>query len=311
MGTLLSAASLLACTAFGQVVPRDAFNRHGFEPYWDLASKPEFRCVGYFEGTKASGVWLGGPYVLFVSHGTGTHGRGQYLPVDPKVRVFVLPHEGRKHRFVGAKWHIPRVTWILDAGTEDENAKLWTTMQTAMDVAVLELESTPRITGIEPARLYEGNSEVGMESVWVGYGIRGTDDIGTDEQKHGWGGGDNPPRRFGFRNRIDYLNRWGYMLNATFDREGLPLEGHQSAGSSGGGVFAQVEGKWVLIGGAANGRGSMNDRLSSTGSAFGSVSGATRISKWRKELVQGLNGDWSAFTGISSRTFNGKRLRDQ
>ncbi len=107
------------------------------------------------------------------------------------------------------------------------------------DIALVKLKQP--VIGVEPATLYRSDQEADQEFAFFGKGKTGTGLTGQI---------DGPARGVLRRatNTVDSAqNQWLYY---DFDKgnEGLPNEGMQGAGDSGGAVFARVDGQEQVIG---------------------------------------------------------------
>lgn len=98
------------------------------------------------------------------------------------------------------------------------------------DIALLELEKA--VPGVELAKVYTKDDEVGKEIIFAGTGWAGTGDKGMAE------GAINKDRKMrAAQNKVDGLREDGF-IRFTFDepdsKEALPLEGISGPGDSGG-----------------------------------------------------------------------------
>ena len=156
------------------------------------------------------------------------------------------------------------------------------------DIGLVHL-SKP-VTGVTPAVLYNGSSELGQTGVTVGYGMTGTGLTGAthlDGQKRG------------AQNVLDQI-LGGRLMVADFDKPqspytsslGLsvpqPLEGLIAPGDSGGGVFMATASGNRLVG--------VNSFISGYGTpnaSYGDVEGLTRVSAfdgWIDGIIDGQPG---------------------
>ena len=107
------------------------------------------------------------------------------------------------------------------------------------DIALLRLETA--VTGVEPAKLYTGDGEVGMTATFVGRGRRGTGLTGPVAD-------DNLMRAA--TNRVHAVD--GTQLVFRFDSPGeagvTSLEGISGDGDSGGPAYAEIDGVLHIIG---------------------------------------------------------------
>lgn len=168
-----------------------------------------FAMVGYLNTAGGtSGVLIGPDKVLTANH----------CVADISSATFSLDTtEGRK-------------TWVVESKS----------VLAEMDLAVLTLSES---TGLHGAAVYEGNDEQGHLAAMVGYGTSG---VGQPDPAQFPAG----TARVGY-SMIDYA--LSVYLISHFDRPGSSGsqgadEGAATAGDSGGGIFIQIEGNWVLAG---------------------------------------------------------------
>lgn len=131
--------------------------------------------------------------------------------------------------------------------------------EAASDLAIYELRidnDHPALTDFAP--IYFGNDEVGRNSVFFGRGADPGPAVFADGQLKGFRWGNNIDPNF------DHSLSWGQnVLDGVFEdpnapgaqylfydfsRSGLPNEGIFTGGDSGGGLFINVNGTWMLAG---------------------------------------------------------------
>lgn len=107
------------------------------------------------------------------------------------------------------------------------------------DIGLLELEGA--VTGVTPARIYEGADEVGMIVTFVGRGGHGTGLTGPVAEDG---------RMRAATNRVGGID--GSLLRFRFDEPGDPgvtdLEGVSGPGDSGGPAYVDIDGVRYVIG---------------------------------------------------------------
>ncbi len=155
------------------------------------------------------------------------------------------------------------------------------------DLGLLFLSTA--VLGADPARLYDFGTPdaiVGKQAMWTGHGMTGTGTTGYQ----------TPFEFRAFSNVIDVLGDHplyeglpATSFVADFDRPGDPtknapvsdpsptaLEGNVAPGDSGGGVFADAEGSYYLIG-VNSYTGRLDSMPGATLSRYGSLSGGTNL----------------------------------
>jgi hypothetical protein len=184
----------------------------------------------------------------------------------------------------------------------------YNTLTLANDIALVRFESNIYDgTGIEPATLYTGSSELGEVGTAVGFGVTGTGVTGEDSfdgLKRAtqnvidffYGGAGDPSGAaaagdvvFG----VDFDNPDDEDDSSSGDAEPLELEGLVAPGDSGGGTFIDIwpGGTWVperyLVGVTSFGWGVIDGE---TDFDYGDLSGHVRVS----EYIDWINGIMTA-----------------
>jgi secreted trypsin-like serine protease len=123
----------------------------------------------------------------------------------------------------------------------------------ANDIAIIILEE--EVPGVELAKIYLSNDEVGKEIIFAGTGWAGTGDVGMVD------GSINKDRKMrSAQNRVDGIRDDGF-IRFTFDapdsENALPLEGISGPGDSGGPALWFDEDQAYILGVSShqNGRG--------------------------------------------------------
>ncbi len=209
-------------------------------------------CTATWIGNDASGAWL-----LTAAHCGGNPATEAQTFTAWDGTTFTAPVDG------WTRENSPR--YVADSGGE-----------ALFDIALMRLNGinisiTAALGGtVSQPMLYGGTAELGEVVTWIGYGIRGTGQIGQQDGSPGdsstipptpdranWGGG-----RAAAKNIIDSVrNDNDIELNFDFDQPNdlntpsggfvypdAELEGHLSSGDSGGGAFITVGGAQVLAG---------------------------------------------------------------
>ena len=169
-----------------------------------------------------------------------------------------------------------------------QNANIQNVIVDGTDLALVKL--TDSVLDVAAANLYTGNSEVGNTVSVIGFGNYGT---GTGGATGGTGG-----VKRGMRNTLDFytvnlgggsiggsLDRTGSMLsdfddntagtNVTGSSSWLDLEGNVAGGDSGGAMFIESNGQYLLAG--------INSFTAGPGN-YGSLSGFTSVS-WNQQWI--------------------------
>lgn len=294
ISTLLVSASI-ASSPTRSTIADDEYRSYGFARHQRLAATPAFSCVGALIGDEpslrhdiaASAVWIGKNYVLTCAHCACNEDGALSSASRFRVRFTA---EGRTRDFRGRRWFVVQ-GWREAAAKKDGGS--W--FQAAGDLAVLELESTPEVSGMVPAVLDSQGVSKGDVVCMVGFGVRGTNATGADERRFGRGALDANPRPLAFRQTVAELWNGSVVAKSYFDAASkLELQGQPSAGDSGGAVFIERAGRWTLTGIIT---GSQTMETTTLGSqAFSRAKGSfISLSSYRGQLSTGLSGDWAPF----------------
>lgn len=162
--------------------------------------------------TGAEGTLVAPRWILTAAHVAATLSPGD---------VAIL--EGRSHTISRVVRH---PSWKSDADLTG-------------DIALLELEEP--VKGVEPAAIYRGSAEEGMEVTFAGRGGQGTGLTGPDGEDG---------RLRGATNRVDKVGEsWiRFRFDAPEDPGTTPLEGISGPGDSGGPAYAILGGKLHVVG---------------------------------------------------------------
>lgn len=202
------------------------------EDYRALGARPQFASVAQIvpdSGGSASGVLIAKRWILTAAHVAAARPAGQFIVIIGDERIRVVRS-------------VIHPDYLGKAGLD----------KSPYDQALFELEREATVT---PAALARVAPAPGTQGTLVGYGIGGSrarDTSGT---------------RRAATNRIDQLGgqmmrrEWlPHVMFLDFDMPGRetqnvmgsaipePLEGIASGGDSGGGLFVQHDGEWVLAG---------------------------------------------------------------
>lgn len=239
------------------------------ERYRELGRMPQFDCVGRYSSTVtsddyAAGVLIADRWVLTASHFIG----------DSSAWMF------------GDKYYKSKRTILHPKLEPGASERQWT----GWDLALIEL-TTP-VTNVKPAKRYYGNAEVGSIITKVGYGYIGDGLTGMKSPR--------VAERLGGHNTIDAAG--GIFESRSFSKDvlifdfdspisnssnkfgsaaPLDLEIGGSKGDSGGGVFAQFNNEWRLVGIVS---GALNREIK-----YGSVAALARISSANEWIDSVIN----------------------
>lgn len=225
--------------------------------YRELASRPEFKCVGRYSSAPdgndhAVGVLIAPNWVLTASHFITDTSYWKFGDNIYKSRRLIL-HPGLKPGVSERQW-------------------------TGFDLALVELETS--VPNVQPAVRYRGVKEVGSVVTKIGYGYTGNGLTGLDSpRKSERLGGQNTIEAAGgtFEGRtfseavlvFDFDSPDG-SVNKLGSATALDLEIGGSKGDSGAGVFATIDNNVVLVGIIS---GALNREIK-----YGAVAAAARVS---------------------------------
>ena len=201
------------------------------QAYLDLGAAPQYASVGQVitDGWFGSGTLIASDWVLTAAH---------------------VVNGASNMRF---KLNGTTFTAVQSIAYPKWNGNL----SAGYDIGLIELSAdAAAVTKIAPAQRYTGSSELGLSGTFVGYGLTGTGLTGTDQNLYPY---DSQKRTA--RNVIDvwYSSPKGQRIfGADFDNPHNPadsswgnstpqdLEGLIAPGDSGGGVFIDIDGVYLL-----------------------------------------------------------------
>lgn len=245
------------------------------QKYMDLALAKEFDCVGqvYVKGaSKGTAELIDKKYAISAAHvfveKDGTNGRRVIAPGDCAIA------------FNGKRYAVANLVVYpeyLNEGTKND-----------CDIVLIELEQ--EIADIVPAVINTDTNEMHAVATCVGYGASGPatkfDEYDYDVKIAGenvidsMGGksinGQAPKLVFDFDSPDDST------LNTTGDRVPRPLEYHPNGGDSGGGMFINKDGKWLLAGLTSG----SHSTIRPTSGYYGSTAYYTRVSAYAGWIVK-------------------------
>lgn len=278
----LFSLSFVAFTALGSAI----IFRHDVDPkpYRELAKQPQFACAGRVFMQKA----FAGSCVLIAPNKvlTAAHVIDEQV-TDPNWKTKFTVRFGDKSARV--------ISFKMKPKVAPPPADSIAIMPDA-DIAVLTLDKP--ISGIEPAKVYTGKSEIGKVTTIVGAGYFGkatdaamkptevfyaghnmVDEAGSNKEMDAQIGGGGPAGKVKL-----FIPDW--TLSSDFDGKGkknmstmgstepLPLECGTEGGDSGCPWFIQEKGVWYLVGIMSFGE------VQFQSGRYGSTSRAIRVSKF-------------------------------
>ena len=239
------------------------------ERYRELGRRPEFSCVGRYSSTVdsddyAAGVLIADRWVLSASHFLG----------DTSIWMF------------GDRYYQSKRT-VIHPGIEPHSSeRQWT----GWDLALIEL--TEPVSNVNPASRYFGTSEVSSIITKIGYGYIGDGVHGMKSpRKSERLGGQNTIDAAGgtFESRFfstdvlvfDFDSPISNLSNKFGSADPVDLEVGGSKGDSGGGVFAQFNNEWKLVGIVS---GALSREMK-----YGSVAALARVSSANEWIDSVIN----------------------
>lgn len=263
LAVLIAISATFASPAFPIVIRHDANDVH----YQALGQQARYQAVGRFE------LSLGGGNTKIA---TGNYiGRGRYDMAYVLTAAHVLWDEfGAGSKFVagGQEYDvIPGSQRVMskrpDRGRDRVIGK--------DDIGLVQIRPTPHLANLRPAKFWNAALSIppGLNDrltvTAVGFGKAGNGNVGEGDQddlKRGmWNKLDGLNVRRGFsalagyvsdfdkndaeHNRLDSVDfPGGFAATQRSDRTWLKLEGSLASGDSGGGLFAELGGRDVIIG---------------------------------------------------------------
>ena len=288
---VLALAGVLA----GSVVFERDWEQNGFRKHWELAREPQFRCAGFFRsGPQVSGVWFYDQFV--VTTASAAIDKDGTLR-DPSASEFVITDgDGAEHAFRGRRWVVPS-EYVKALKSRDSSA------MDQLDIAVFELDRTPKVPGAAPAVIGFATPAKGDWMTFVGYGSRGITSLGAMAKQFGSGAADEPSRSMAARSQVVGLWDSGRRSWLKTDR-GLPtaLQGAAAPGDEGAGAFGYSEGEWkllglvthgsFLVGGSLYGKGTQQDNASTV---------ILNLGRFARPLLNGaLSGNFAEFEKVGT-----------
>lgn len=294
----VAVAIMLFVVSWQSLTPSAGINRHDVEQwrYIELAAAPAFDCVGHIqrsEKTIASCVMIGPRHVLTAAH---VLQESDLIPdttyTELGMEVAYRRGPSRLLRAADVQVHVQGRTYAV-ATVIVHPASMTASGDGVVDVAILELRLD--VTACVPARLYAGTDERGRTAVGVGYGAWGSADamkavtdrplkIAGENDVDSIGGPsvDGVPTRM-FCDMDHPTTSHLNVMGSPIPRE---LEYIATGGDSGGGLFMQIDGTWVLVGILHGTRYDMQ-RAASYG-YYGQVMIWTRVSALRQWIEKSI-----------------------
>jgi hypothetical protein len=308
---LIFSLMVFSTTANAVIILDSTFKQTGFLQAENLAKQPQFKSLIYIEGDKAdtfgSGAWLGNHaghgFVLTAAH-----------MFDKKNHAADFIYHSR-----GGKTYYAEKAFIHP---------LWNNHfeeRTGYDFAIIELTQPVTDAGEAPT-VYVGDIKAGQLITFMGYGFRGTGlrgedtTIDTKDQPAAAQGMIEyyiplakpvPPTGDAGNHFSIWLPREDGTVANPLDDDGIkkpinPLLGLLGSGDSGGPVWMQIKGEWMIV--ATNSNGTGNATYGEI-SSFGILSG---VYSWIKAIVPTVNivGVAADNIPIQSLTFYDSALED-
>lgn len=291
-----------ASSASASVCNHQAYVNAGdtFTPFWELGASPEFRCVAVLGREKAprggcSCVLIASNYILtsahaFVSNDTGSIDEGERF-------VTFVDAEGKTQVYKTKALYVPQGYFDLV-----KTPQAW---KGPMDVAIAELDRPVTASGVVPALIYDKEAKEPLQRIvtGVGYGIRGTTQLGMSAQRFGIGTDDATPRPFGFQlfpERFEQPEKYGALIPVTTYQEDrkIPLSGIVTGGDSGGGYFVRTPAGWRLLATTCYSQAGNDGRFANVTNYDGCEMGILTLSRFHPAIRRGLQGDWSSFRAL-------------
>jgi hypothetical protein len=228
--------------------------------YINLGSQSAYASVGQFQGTSssgnfyASGTLIAPDWVLTAAH------------VVDKAKALNFNIGGQNYT---------ADKWIANPGW---NGNLFA----GYDIGLVHLTKD---SGVQPAALYSGASELDQVGVTVGYGKTGNGLSGSTSFDG---------RKRGAQNEISDLANPRLMISdfsSNTSAGALPLEGLIAPGDSGGGLFITTK-QGIFLAGVNSfvGDSAMSSDHGVPDSGYGDIEGQTRVSAFTSWIEQVLKG---------------------
>jgi hypothetical protein len=303
----LSAAMLLSpallrgsLPASGSVGNHQAYVNAGnsFTPFWELGALPEFRCVAVMGRNRPPRGWscvlIAPRFVVTSAHAFVNIESGK-INQEERFVTFVNS-SGKTDIYCTQRIYAPQ--GFADLANEAK----W---NGPMDVAIAELDRAVDTPGVSPTAIFDKvmTEPVRRVVVGIGYGIRGTTQLGMSAERFGIGGDDIVPRPFGFQlypERFEQYDKFGDLVPMAIHQEGrnLPLSGIVTGGDSGGGYFVRTLGGWRLFATTCYSQAGNDGRFAKATNYDGCETGILTLARFLPAIRRGLNGDWSQFSAL-------------